>query len=394
MGRFRRLAGKALSVDIYKRGDDRFTVYWKDETGKMRFTTRRSFSDAKKLQSEKIEELRRHRETRFDIDDRQMFSLARDLAASQGYTVLQAIQEWYRSKGSSNGLPLGEVIEKFLAAKSNRSDAYMDKLNADMRLFQAHFGADRPIDRIRSDEIEDFLDSKKAVDRRRINLRSEIITLFRYAQIRLRALPRDRKTEAELVLRDQTKRKPVETFSPQEFQTFLGVVRPEWLPWLALGGLAGIRTDGEIFRISWESFKWDKRIIDLDPAITKINERRHVPLCDRLIDLLMPVRRESGPVINLKKPEDETERLARMTGIPWRRNALRHSFCSYRVAITGDIPLVSTESGNSVQMIKRCYWDVRHFDEGLRWFGITLPISMQRCQEPFLKDLPRTSFSP
>jgi hypothetical protein len=56
-------------------------------------------------------------------------------------------------------------------------------------------------------------------------------------------------------------------------------------------------------------------------------------LCDRLIDLLMPVRRESGPVINLKKPEDETERLARMTGIQWRRNALRHSFCSYRVPI-------------------------------------------------------------
>ena len=31
------------------------------------------------------------------------------------------------------------------------------------------------------------------------------------------------------MLRDQTKRKPVETFSPKEFQTFLGVVRPEWL---------------------------------------------------------------------------------------------------------------------------------------------------------------------
>jgi hypothetical protein len=53
---------------------------------------------------------------------------------------------------------LGEVIEKFLAAKSNRSEAYMHRLNADMRLFQAHFGADRPIDRIRSDGIEDFLD--------------------------------------------------------------------------------------------------------------------------------------------------------------------------------------------------------------------------------------------
>lgn len=33
-------------------------------------------------------------------------------------------------------MPLGEVIEKFLAAKSNRSSAYMDKLNADTRLFR------------------------------------------------------------------------------------------------------------------------------------------------------------------------------------------------------------------------------------------------------------------
>jgi hypothetical protein len=385
--------GKTSKISLFQRKTGRWIVNWYDEHGKRRNPSFGTLKEAEAFQKQKRADLERHRETRFDLDDRQMFSLARDLATSHGYTVLQAVQEWHRSKGSSNGAPLGEVIKKFLAAKSNRSEAYMDKVNGDMRLFQAHFGADRPIDRIRSDEIEDFLDSKKATARRRINLRSEIITLFRYTQNRLRALPRDRKTEAELVEKDQTKRKPVETFSPEEFEAFIGAVRPEWLPWLVLGGLAGIRTDGEIFRIRWESFKWDKRIIDLEPAITKINERRHVPLCDRLIDLLMPVRREFGPVINQKKPEDETKRLARITGIQWRRNALRHSFCSYRIAITGDIPLVSTESGNSVQMIKRCYWDVKHFDEGLRWFGIILPISMQRCQEPFLKDLPRTSFS-
>jgi len=55
----------------------------------------------------------------------------------------------------------------------------------------------------------------------------EFLTLFRYAQIRLRALHRDRKTEAELVMRDQTKREPVATFSPEEFASFLGAVRIE-----------------------------------------------------------------------------------------------------------------------------------------------------------------------
>ena len=237
------------------------------------------------------------------------------------------------------------------------------------------------------------LDSKNAGGRRRNNLRSEIITLFRYAQNRLRALPRDRKTEAELVDKVKAKGKSIETFSPQEFQVFLGAVRPNWRAWLAIGGLAGIRTDGEIFRTNWEYFKWDQRQIELPREVTKSNERRLVPICDRLFEILQPLRRESGPVVSLKKPEDETARLRRETGIPWRRNALRHSFCSYRVAITWNIPLVSIESGNSPQMIKSNYWDLKRPDEGFKWFGVKLPIPASRRQEPFLMHLPLTAFA-
>jgi hypothetical protein len=214
---------RLTKLKIYAKKDGRYDVSWYDQVGKRHVSTRKTLAAAKSFQAQKIAQLERHREGRFNLDDREMLSQARDLASIHGYTVLQAVQEWHSMRASSKAMPLGEVIDKFLVAKSNRSSAYMDKLNGDMRLFQAHFGADRAIDRISSDEIEDFLDSKKAASRRRNNLRSEIITLFRYAQIRLRALHRDRKTEAELVLRDQTKRKPVETFSPNEFQTFLGV---------------------------------------------------------------------------------------------------------------------------------------------------------------------------
>ncbi len=157
----RRSAGKALSVDIYERGDHRYHVVWKDETGQRCFASRGSLAEAKSFQTQKIAELERHREGRFNLDDRESLSQARDLASSHGYTVLQALQEWHRAKGSTNGQPLGEAIEKFLAAKASRSAAYTDKLKADMRQVQAHFGADRPIDRIQSQEIEDFLDAKK-----------------------------------------------------------------------------------------------------------------------------------------------------------------------------------------------------------------------------------------
>jgi hypothetical protein len=127
--------------------------------------------------------------------------------------------------------------------------------------------------------------------------------------------------------------------------------------------------------------------------MTKMDDRRLVPICDRLFEILQPLRRDSGPVISLKKPEDETARLRRVTGIPWRRNALRHSFCSYRVAITWNIPLVSIESGNSPEMIKSNYWDLKRPDEGFKWFGINLPIPAQRHQEPFLMHLPLTAFA-
>lgn len=180
--------GKISKISICQRSTGRWIVTWYDEQRVRRHATCATLNEAESIQKQKRAELERHRETRFDVDGRQMFSLARDLAASHGYTVLGAVREWAMAKGSSKAMPLGEVIEKFLAAKSNRSEAYTDKLNADLALLESHCGADRPIDRIRSDEIEDFLDSKKAAGRRRVNLRSEIITLFRYAQNRLRAL--------------------------------------------------------------------------------------------------------------------------------------------------------------------------------------------------------------
>ena len=87
MGRIRR-STKALSVDIYGRSDGRYHVVSKDETGGRHYATRLSLSDAKKLQSEKITELQRHREGRFNLDDREMLSQARDLASSQKHGVL------------------------------------------------------------------------------------------------------------------------------------------------------------------------------------------------------------------------------------------------------------------------------------------------------------------
>jgi hypothetical protein len=60
----------------------------------------------------------------------------------------------------------------------------------------------RQIDEIHSDDIEESLDQMQIAGRRRNNPRGGVVTLFRHAKTRLRALPRDRVIEAELVQRD------------------------------------------------------------------------------------------------------------------------------------------------------------------------------------------------
>jgi hypothetical protein len=81
--------GRALSVDTYERGDHRYHVVWKDETGQRCFASRWSLAEAKSFQTQNIAELERHREGWFNLDEREMLSQARDLASSQLRRMLQ-----------------------------------------------------------------------------------------------------------------------------------------------------------------------------------------------------------------------------------------------------------------------------------------------------------------
>src|SRR5271156_133946 len=58
------LSRRALSVDIYKRGDHLHHVVWKDETGRGA-SPRGSLEEAKNFQTQKFVELERHREGSF-----------------------------------------------------------------------------------------------------------------------------------------------------------------------------------------------------------------------------------------------------------------------------------------------------------------------------------------
>ena len=70
---------------------------------------------------------------------------------------------------------------------------------------------------------------------------------------------------------------------------------------------------------------------------------------------LLPHAKASGAVEPLANLGNQFLKLANRAKVEWKRNGLRHSFISYRVAQTRDIASVSIEAGNSPQVIPRHY---------------------------------------
>jgi hypothetical protein len=56
--------------------------------------------------------------------------------------------------------------------------------------------------------------------------------------------------------------------------------------------------------------------------------------------------------------------------VKWKKNALRHSFISYRVAETQDVAQVALEAGNSPQIIFEHYRELVRLKEAQAWFAI------------------------
>src|SRR3989442_14467519 len=70
-------------------------------------------------------------------------------------------------------------------------------------------------------------------------------------------------------------------------------------------------------------------------------------------------------------PGAETAELEGRKAFAWKRNALRHSFISYRVAQIQDVAKVSLEAGNSPRMVFSNYRELVRSADAEKWFGIT-----------------------
>ncbi len=153
------------------------------------------------------------------------------------------------------------------------------------------------------------------------------------------------------------------------------------LPYIVIGAFAGLR-GAEIQRLDWSEVDLKDGFIELKAEKAKTETRRLVPIKPNLAAWLKDHHKKSGAVCAYKNVVNPLMKLvasinkALPKGTPdkdrmkWKKNALRHSYISYRVAECADVARVADESGNSPAIIKSNYLKRVKPEQAAEWFNV------------------------
>ncbi|HEX7861702.1 MAG TPA: tyrosine-type recombinase/integrase [Verrucomicrobiae bacterium] len=174
-------------------------------------------------------------------------------------------------------------------------------------------------------------------------------------------------------------------YTPEEMIRLLAAASGEFLPCIAIGGFAGLRST-EIERLEWSDIDLTARHIVIGASRSKTASRRIVPISDNLAAWLENYKDAEGKVWkgnhkefyraqkatarNTEVKENPETGARAVKALSWKTNALRHSYASYRFAEIGDAGRVAGELGNSAAVVHRHYRELVKKAAAEKWFGI------------------------
>lgn len=416
---------QGFEVELYRLGDGR--TAFADKYGGPRKVRKFTDEAQARAEAEKMAyrvlrgEAVRHE---FSPKDIAVFQHLQEMIAPLGVPLVSALEEWVALRKIAGDRALLDVVrsgvdtmnrpsktcreatEALLGEKQlgGLSTVYLDELKEDLTSFNDDFG-DEPIVRVTTEQIVEWLvkrphrhkPERGLSMRRRNNIRGTLVTLFLFAQAQNWLPPG--KTAPQKIKKGKIVSGMVTVYTPQEMQYWISIVKEEFLPWLLIGGFSGVRSEeicpdpeSKKDRLRWSDFKWTKRHINIRPEVSKVGERRLVPISDNLMMWLTPWMEANakGPVIEEgKRTANEARRFNRVSrrltakakkdpinyqhpqpGLLWRHNALRHSYGSYRQAVIKNMHQLAHEMGNSVDVIKKNYHEAQEDEVAAAWFAI------------------------
>jgi integrase len=264
------------------------------------------------------------------------------------------------------------VVDEFLWAiiTQKRSARYIEDCTS--RLSRAAKAFRGYIQRVTTSDIESWLDSIKAAGRTRNNYRATLCTLFSFARSR-GYLPRNERTDAELCMKASDRGGEIGIYTPAELSVMLTEVGSKFLPLVALGAFAGLRT-AEIHRLDWQDIDLHGGHIIVGKQKAKTGQRRIVPILPALKAWLNTIVSRTGPVIPRYSGDAPLLRAFRQAlkplGVQMVHNGLRHSYATYRLAEVQSADQVALEMGNSPRKLFQNYRELATKAQAERWFAV------------------------
>ena len=370
------------SVKIYRvenRGKEMFTVSYRSPAGRQRRmfadyeTARREANNiAAHLAGGDLEALK------LTGRERQLYVAANEAIRETGLTldvvarefaeafrvlgrdgILEAAR-YYRKHAESN-LPLvtvAEAVTRFAEAKAAecKSDLYLKDIrvmltNGLAKHFQCNLAS------IAAEDLRGYLNAKKACGPvAKNNHRRVIVALFNFAKAQ-GWLASESGTAADALGTYTEKGKPPEVYTPAELAKLLEHADAEFLPYVALLAFGGIRREELHKGLTWEAINFTAGTILVPAAIAKTGKKRKIDMPENLRAWLAPYAGKTGPIFAID-PRKRMAALSKAAGVPWKRNALRHSFGGYRMEDKKNAGQVSLEMGNSSAVVLAHYFEI------------------------------------
>jgi integrase len=277
--------------------------------------------------------------------------------------------------------PVADVVAELLSVKEKRgaSARYLQDLRFRLSRFADAFRKDTC--NVTTAEIQAWLDGQKLAPQSYQNFRRVLHALFEFAVARGYAAD----NPVAVVESVKVNGGDVEIFTPSEIARLLAAASPDFLPCLALGAFAGLRS-AEIERLEWSDIDLVGRHITIGASKAKTASRRVVPVSDNLAAWLAPyaerqsnvwpggheefyeAQQETAAATGVKADPEKGQKA--IAAVRWKANALRHSYASYRFAQTGDAGRVAGEIGNSAAVVHRHYRELVKPADAERWFAL------------------------
>jgi len=293
-------------------------------------------------------------------------------------SLLGAVSEFAEAAGKLNGRTLGDAVEGYLTTVANvkrkdiaaaveefitaehprtkSSDGARAQLSPKyaynraimLRRFAASFPNNAVCD-LAKEHLDVFIGGlaemqSRSRNKRRVKSakgrnhhRAAIRQFLAWAVRKDYLLVTHRLGEADAMRPEHANNGEIGFYTPAEFKALLDVAEGPMLAMIAIGGLAGLRTQ-ELLRLDWEDLWRVKEHIEVTAGKSKTRQRRLVEIRPSLARWLQPFRAfKGGNLWDLREVtwQQHFVKLCERARVERKSNGLRHAFCSYAYALKG-----------------------------------------------------------